>query len=559
MAFHGSSCETLSLPTSVIKREYIAKKRVYTLGSLTYNLSSTVRNIMYTAGLVENTQTGAFLSGNGSVRDGRLLFGTSGSINCSNEGFQRNVFLGTQSTLVRGAMAITQPEIAKVNGCKPNDPGCDISEFPLWLYAPASIYETRKQIQSDGGSSWVCMDGGTAYACVGLSGGAKLTESPPCIGGNDPASKSVGQYWNGTLLLFNGTFRSQSIGVLQMADPHDFELLGGFDGFVKQMQSASITTDTSGRVNYKSLSGDLLSMQTGGGVEVPNLQNTYDSPYITAPHEQTMSVELRAPGFDTETIKFSTAGETNVQPSGSLLWEANFSHPLKMETEAELANANGTKRARLPLNTTEWVLESEESSGSAEIVDGELKLTNHGGHLVFWCNKQFPADFILRFGVEPENTSYGLNIAFFSAGPIGGQYDNNIFALELPLREGIYANYTRGAIQTYSISYFRVNPDGTCTKNPQGQCEANLRKNPGFHLVQEGIDLVGHQKNQVFHVEISQIHGNITVSVNGKIEASWTDPGVGPMGPVLGPGYIGLRQMNQSISTKYSYVQVLAP
>eukprot|EP00039_Didymoeca_costata_P022930 m.5617 g.5617 ORF g.5617 m.5617 type:complete len:618 (-) comp3341_c0_seq1:31-1884(-) len=549
-SFAGSSCETLSLPTTVIKREYVAKRRSYTLGSVTFSLSGT--KDMYSAGLGENTQTGAFLSGNLSVRDGRLVFGSSGSINCSSPSFQRNVFFGTQSTLVRGAMAVTRSVSAKVNGCESTEPHCDLNAFPLWLYVPSRIYETRRHIQSVT-TNWICMDGGAAYACIGLSGKENLTESPQCIGGDSPAAKSGQQFWNGTLLLFNGSAPSKSVGVLQMADPQDFD---GFEAFVAHMKSAVIQTDSAGNVEYIALSGEKLSMQEGGIVQVPRLQKSYDSPYISALYGDTMTVQLRVPGYETENITFSTLKES---ATPSVLWEANFSQPLRMETEANLANSNFTKRIRMPNATTEWVLESEQSAGRAVVVDGKLQLQNHGGHLVFWCNKQFPSDFILRFGMEPQSTQYGLNIVFFSAAPIGGSFDNNIFSLELPLRNGVYANYTRGAIQTYSISYFRVNPDGSCTKNPQGLCEANLRKDPGFHLVQEGIDLIGNKKNQLFHVEISQIKGNITVTVNGKTEASWVDPGSGPMGSVLGPGYIGLRQMNQTISTNYSYFEILTP
>ena len=39
-AFDGSHCETLAFPTTVVKQEYVAPKRLFTLGAINLNTSS---------------------------------------------------------------------------------------------------------------------------------------------------------------------------------------------------------------------------------------------------------------------------------------------------------------------------------------------------------------------------------------------------------------------------------------------------------------------------------------------------------------------------------------
>ena len=103
-AFGGSACNELTTPTTVIKQEFVAAERLYTLGAITLN--TTVEGDRhwradmphYVGGVVQNHQIGAFLGGrnmgtNGK-RDSRILFGDSGSVNCSNPAFQRHTFTG---------------------------------------------------------------------------------------------------------------------------------------------------------------------------------------------------------------------------------------------------------------------------------------------------------------------------------------------------------------------------------------------------------------------------------------------------------------------------------
>eukprot|EP00040_Diaphanoeca_grandis_P026885 m.151578 g.151578 ORF g.151578 m.151578 type:complete len:266 (-) comp30769_c1_seq3:76-873(-) len=247
------------------------------------------------------------------------------------------------------------------------------------------------------------------------------------------------------------------------------------------------------------------------------------------------------------------------QTHQSQIYKANFASPLSYETEPELCNANGTKRMRLPRSTTKWVLESQGNVGKASTLNNSLLLQNNGGHMVCWSTQVFPADFVWKFGIIPHDAKLGLNIVFFPASPLTSFPDRSIFGLTMPLRNGDYENYWGGALQTYSMSYFRVNPNGTCSLNPQDICEANLRKDPGFNLVDEGIDLIGGKQTQEYHVVVTKSGGNITVMVDGAVEANWIDDGK-HFGPRLnGDGYLGLRQMHHGVSAVYTYFEVWNP
>ena len=188
------------------------------------------------------------------------------------------------------------------------------------------------------------------------------------------------------------------------------------------------------------------------------------------------------------------------------------------------------------------MLESEGNVSTAVASSGNLNVTNNGGHCVLWLNRWFPPNFNWTFVVSPRNSSDGLNIVFFGAAGNGSGTTTNppesIFDLRLPARTGIYNTYTRGAIQTYSVSYFRIN-------NNTEPDVANLRKNPGFHLAESGIDRVGYRPGPDFHVEVSKVGSLLTLSVDGKQEVQWTDSGV-LFGPVYGPGFLGLRQMSST-------------
>ena len=147
-----------------------------------------------------------------------------------------------------------------------------------------------------------------SFACVGLTGGAQFTESPPCIGAGVSSAKNP-RFWNGTLLLFNGSKTSRSIGVLQTGSSADY---GHFDSFVAKMKQVPIVTNNDGTLIYRALSGDELRFGQGGAIEpvFEPLANSYSSPYIHAAHEEPIAVILSFPGLPNETLHFDESFRT---------------------------------------------------------------------------------------------------------------------------------------------------------------------------------------------------------------------------------------------------------
>ena len=262
---------------------------------------------------------------------------------------------------------------------------------------------------------------------------------------------------------------------------------------------------------------------------------------------------MRANGLLSMLVALAAAG------SPRLLYTANFAKPLSVQYEADLLDGTG-QRAVLP--TAEWVLESQQNASGVATSGGKLSMTNAGSHMVLWLNRIFPANTELRFGMMPHNTSVGLSIVFFGAAPLTNvskfAQETSIFGLSLPARNGDYKNYHSGALRCYSDSYYRAgNWNQSCEINPStGHCCANLRKNPGFNLVQQGDDLIIHRapKNGVaFEVVVRRAGANIALSVDGVDELAWTDGGPGAR---LGPGYFGLRQMASMDTGTYTHFDV---
>ena len=228
-----------------------------------------------------------------------------------------------------GALAVARPRAGHINGCaKPGGggggggggavyPNCSADDYPLFAYIDAPLYASRAAA-----GNWTCFNSRNAvFACVGLSGGARLTEAPvPCTGGT--GGGGGGASWNGTLLLFNGSKTSRSFGVLQVAAAADYN--HSFGAFVRRMATAaqSIETTTTGHgadddddddddgaLRYTSLGGDALLLGEGGAQIPPYapLARSYDSPFMSAPHAQQMAVTISAPGFANLTLAFDAS------------------------------------------------------------------------------------------------------------------------------------------------------------------------------------------------------------------------------------------------------------
>eukprot|EP00038_Savillea_parva_P014159 m.214529 g.214529 ORF g.214529 m.214529 type:complete len:299 (+) comp27211_c0_seq1:59-955(+) len=250
------------------------------------------------------------------------------------------------------------------------------------------------------------------------------------------------------------------------------------------------------------------------------------------------------------------AAATEPELTAAPLFSADFNRPLDVQTEASLLGPDG-KRVTMP--TSQWVLESQGGVSQAYTRGGALHIENHGGHCVLWLNHAFPANVNLSFGVRPINISGGLNIVFVSAAPPTVTPTGSIFDLSLPARGGNYSNYFNG-LAVYSDSYFRADGKagpGLCDRNTTtGLCEANLRKDPGFHLVAHGVDLVSNHvprgAHGAFEVAVVRRGGTVEVTVDGRTSVRWTDPN-----PLAG-GFVGLRQMLNTNASTYTHLDVVS-
>jgi hypothetical protein len=130
-----------------------------------------------------------------------------------------------------------------------------------------------------------------------------------------------------------------------------------------------------------------------------------------------------------------------------------------------------------------------------------------------------------------------LAIVFFCAR---GRTGEDIFDPRLAPRDGTFAHYHSGDLNCYHISYF-AGARGT----------ANLRKNHGFHLIQEKPDLVAVWR----HLQLVRVGPRIRLSVDGQPCIDWVDDGtIG--GPSLGGGKLGFRQMNHLLWGEYANLRV---
>ena len=273
----------------VLKQEYTAASRHYTLGAIALDQNPGTLN---GADVGQNHQVGAFFGGQ-NPPSSRLIFGDSGSVNCSDPAFQRHTFSGITSRLVAGALAITRPKTAKINPCPRDLPGCANSDFPLFAFVSADLAATRTK-----SGDWVCFNAANeTFACLAITGNRSLTTV---------ACTHAWPFWNGSLLLFNGSSSSNSVGVMQMGTRAQD---GSFEQFVEVMATKKIVqaTDKAGNVRYDSLRGGLLEMGVGGVLPLQNQTYTYRSPFISGVHSDPMEVHLNFPNYETETLTFDAS------------------------------------------------------------------------------------------------------------------------------------------------------------------------------------------------------------------------------------------------------------
>ncbi len=184
-----------------------------------------------------------------------------------------------------------------------------------------------------------------------------------------------------------------------------------------------------------------------------------------------------------------------------------------------------------PESVEGWVMEGP---GQLRFEAGGMEMfaPDDAGHHVFWSPVEFPESFVAEWTLQNLNLNEGLCIVFFGAT---GREGEDLFDPALPERDGTYAQYTNGAIDTYHVSYYA---DGR--PNPEREI-SHLRKSHGFHLVQQGEPGVPLGSTREHQVRLVKLDEHLAMYVDDRLIINWVDDG--RHGAPLGAGRIGLRQM----------------
>jgi len=238
------------------------------------------------------------------------------------------------------------------------------------------------------------------------------------------------------------------------------------------------------------------------------------------------------------------------------VYNNKFSTSQKISREEDFIkqSPDGTwHRIARPDPGAEWIAEGW---GGAEISNGKLRVApypfdNKGhlqsgnpanrSHMVVWNQRIFPANFLLEYEMDPQDSTSGLTIVLFSAN---GKNGEDIFDLSLPPRRADYTTYHGGAIANYSDSYW--------SRNTEVESKTNrLRKNPGFKLVAEAPSLTTGSNGRPYRVRILKSGAHIEVEINGSVVINWDDAH-----SPLSAGRIGLRSMEGVTMVTYDNFKV---
>jgi hypothetical protein len=209
-----------------------------------------------------------------------------------------------------------------------------------------------------------------------------------------------------------------------------------------------------------------------------------------------------------------------------------------------------SRRGRLLLDNSlasrnevrDWVLEGP---GEITFADGWMQMRStkpdasrgENGHIVYWCPQDFPERFVAEWEIQLVE-EFGLCIVFFAAEGAGGE---DIFDPGLPTRDGTFAHYIRGAINSYHISYYASTP-GT-----RGRITSNLRKNNKFYLMSSGPIAIPAGSDRVHRMRLIKDGNHIQLQADGRVSIDFIDPGGDRYGPVYGGGKLALRQMQWTV------------
>ncbi len=174
--------------------------------------------------------------------------------------------------------------------------------------------------------------------------------------------------------------------------------------------------------------------------------------------------------------------------------------------------------------------------------EGRLRLENaesadlgQKANYVLWCPRPFPADFLMELDFRPIREP-GLAMIFFAAS---GKDGRDLFDPALAPRTGEYVQYHHGEINAFHLSFFRRKE-----KDERAFHTCNLRKSYGFHLVAQGADPIpdAADAEEMYTLSLLKRGPEVRFAVDGLEVLSFRDDGIS-WGPLLGGGYIGLRQL----------------
>ncbi len=229
-----------------------------------------------------------------------------------------------------------------------------------------------------------------------------------------------------------------------------------------------------------------------------------------------------------------------------------FSPPAAMRYRRRLGKLLYNKPFTSRRDVNSWVMEGpgklDFSHGSMRMQTRRPGTFNGPGHFVFWCRKTFPNRFVAKWQFEPVSAT-GLAIIFFAAHATDGE---SIFSPDLPPRNGIFSQYTRGAIDSYHLSYFADLP-----LFQTGRPSSNLRKNNHFYLAAVGPVAVPPGAHGFQKLCLIKDGRHIQLLVNGLVRLNWMDNNPRRFGPAYQSGKIGFRQMAGTVG-RYKNFKVWA-
>ena len=123
-----------------------------------------------------------------------------------------------------------------------------------------------------------------------------------------------------------------------------------------------------------------------------------------------------------------------ITDKGALIYENSLAR------EEDLRDFRLEGRAKITFPAGRMLLENAESADLGQ-----------KANYVLWCEKDFPADFLLQISFRPVREP-GLAMIFFSAA---GRSGEDLFSPSLAERTGEYVQYHHGDINAFHLSFFR--------------------------------------------------------------------------------------------------------